>query len=217
MPETGFSEMAHDFVKGCLNKTPSKRPTYAMLLSHPWLKLLSRDSIIIEEDDEAAEAAASMDRTDEEAEEKVDLAESGEEEAKAVEAAESNADEVGEEKPADKPQETGGDSPVSAEKSAEAKLEDVAAEESQPSQEAKEVTAPCGNNKSSGQEHAALDDITESLADASISQHTEDPEVAAWVIGVLERSKAANADSQRPALHNAPLDSVKPRADAPSH
>ena len=33
---------ARDFVRGCLHKIPKLRPTYAMLLRHPWLaELLS--------------------------------------------------------------------------------------------------------------------------------------------------------------------------------
>ncbi|KAL1856195.1 MAP kinase kinase Wis1 [Paecilomyces lecythidis] len=37
LPDTGYSEEAHDFVRACLNKTPNSRPSYAMLLRHPWL------------------------------------------------------------------------------------------------------------------------------------------------------------------------------------
>lgn len=60
MPETGYSDMAKDFVKGCLHKIPKSRPTYAMLLKHPWLKDLSKPQTISEEaeEGEAAEKAA---------------------------------------------------------------------------------------------------------------------------------------------------------------
>ncbi|EER26881.1 hypothetical protein D8B26_005567 [Coccidioides posadasii str. Silveira] len=37
LPDEGFSSNAKDFVRCCLNKTPSLRPTYATLLRHPWL------------------------------------------------------------------------------------------------------------------------------------------------------------------------------------
>ncbi|KAK2781272.1 hypothetical protein FQN52_001704 [Onygenales sp. PD_12] len=40
LPEEGFSPLAKDFVKSCLNKNASLRPTYAMLLRHPWLASL---------------------------------------------------------------------------------------------------------------------------------------------------------------------------------
>lgn len=33
-----YSEEARDFVRQCLNKKPSLRPPYAVLLQHPWLK-----------------------------------------------------------------------------------------------------------------------------------------------------------------------------------
>ncbi|KUM66243.1 hypothetical protein ACN42_g830 [Penicillium freii] len=36
LPE-GFSEEAHAFVRACLDKNPKNRPTYNMLLRHPWL------------------------------------------------------------------------------------------------------------------------------------------------------------------------------------
>lgn len=37
LPDTGYSEEAHAFVRACLDKTPHKRPSYSMLLRHPWL------------------------------------------------------------------------------------------------------------------------------------------------------------------------------------
>ncbi|KAJ5816126.1 hypothetical protein N7447_008359 [Penicillium robsamsonii] len=36
LPE-GFSEEAHAFVRACLDKNPKNRPTYDMLIRHPWL------------------------------------------------------------------------------------------------------------------------------------------------------------------------------------
>ncbi|RFU72235.1 map kinase kinase pbs2 [Trichoderma arundinaceum] len=69
MPDTGYSDMAKDFVKSCLHKTPKMRPTYALLLKHPWIQSLSKPETIAEvaEDGEAeaadkvAEAVGHMD------------------------------------------------------------------------------------------------------------------------------------------------------------
>ncbi|RDW90206.1 mitogen-activated protein kinase kinase PBS2 [Aspergillus mulundensis] len=40
LPESEYSEDAHSFVKACLDKNPQKRPSYNMLLRHPWLSSL---------------------------------------------------------------------------------------------------------------------------------------------------------------------------------
>jgi mitogen-activated protein kinase kinase len=57
LPNEGFSDAARDFVRGCLNKVPGLRPTYAMLLQHAWLAPLVRPETILEADeDEEAEA-----------------------------------------------------------------------------------------------------------------------------------------------------------------
>lgn len=56
MPEEGYSESAKDFVKGCLHKIPMKRPTYAMMLKHPWLSEFSKPETIAEEAEEGEEA-----------------------------------------------------------------------------------------------------------------------------------------------------------------
>ena len=58
LPQDGFSEAARNFVRGCLNKIPNLRPTYAMLLQHAWLAPLIKPATITEEDEEEAEAAA---------------------------------------------------------------------------------------------------------------------------------------------------------------
>ena len=50
--------MSRDFVAGCLNKIPKLRPTYPMLLQHAWLAAIAKPQTIMEEDEEAAEAAA---------------------------------------------------------------------------------------------------------------------------------------------------------------
>ncbi|PQE21323.1 hypothetical protein CJF32_00006464 [Rutstroemia sp. NJR-2017a WRK4] len=56
LPEEGFSELARDFVRGCLNKIPKLRPTYSMLLQHGWLAELSKPATISEEaEDEDAD------------------------------------------------------------------------------------------------------------------------------------------------------------------
>ena len=57
LPKDSFSEAAHDFVRGCLNKIPKLRPTYSLLLQHAWLAPLLKPPTISEEDEEAAEAA----------------------------------------------------------------------------------------------------------------------------------------------------------------
>ena len=53
LPADDFSEEAKDFVRGCLNKIPKLRPTYAMLLRHPWLTPLLKPPTITEEDEDA--------------------------------------------------------------------------------------------------------------------------------------------------------------------
>lgn len=52
LPKEGFSLEAHDFVRGCLNKVPKLRPTYAMLLNHPWISGLAKPTTIAEVEDE---------------------------------------------------------------------------------------------------------------------------------------------------------------------
>lgn len=56
LPADSFSEVSRDFVKGCLNKIPKMRPTYAALLRHAWLSPLMKPPTI-SEDDEAEKAA----------------------------------------------------------------------------------------------------------------------------------------------------------------
>ncbi|KAL8996965.1 MAG: hypothetical protein Q9169_003671 [Polycauliona sp. 2 TL-2023] len=51
LPADDFSDEAKDFVRGCLNKIPKLRPTYAMLLRHPWLAPLLKPPTISEEDE----------------------------------------------------------------------------------------------------------------------------------------------------------------------
>ncbi|UKZ81199.1 hypothetical protein TrVFT333_008971 [Trichoderma virens FT-333] len=60
MPDEGYTDLAKDFVKSCLHKIPKMRPTYAMLLKHPWIQSLSKPETITEEseDGEAAEKIA---------------------------------------------------------------------------------------------------------------------------------------------------------------
>ncbi|KAJ5578515.1 MAP kinase kinase PBS2 [Penicillium hispanicum] len=42
LPDTGYSDDAHAFVRACLDKNPKNRPSYNMLLRHPWLEPLMR-------------------------------------------------------------------------------------------------------------------------------------------------------------------------------
>ena len=58
LPEEGFSPLARDFVRGCLNKIPKLRPTYGMLLQHGWLAPLSKPTTITEEDEDAEEGGS---------------------------------------------------------------------------------------------------------------------------------------------------------------
>lgn len=55
MPEEGYSDTAKDFVRACLHKIPMKRPTYAMMLKHAWLKEFSKPQTITEEAEEGEE------------------------------------------------------------------------------------------------------------------------------------------------------------------
>lgn len=43
-------------MRGCLNKIPKLRPTYAMLLRHPWLTPLLKPPTITEEDENGPNA-----------------------------------------------------------------------------------------------------------------------------------------------------------------
>ena len=63
LPADNFSEAARDFVAGALNKIPKLRPTYAMLLRHPWLAPLVLPSTITEEDEERVEEASPDENT----------------------------------------------------------------------------------------------------------------------------------------------------------
>lgn len=58
LPADGFSEAARNFVRGCLNKIPNLRPTYAMLLQHAWLAPLLKPATITEEEEESEETTA---------------------------------------------------------------------------------------------------------------------------------------------------------------
>ncbi|KAF4994956.1 hypothetical protein FGRMN_5447 [Fusarium graminum] len=56
MPEDTYSDAAKDFVQSCLHKIPAKRPTYAMLLKHPWLVEFTKPQTITEEAEDGEEA-----------------------------------------------------------------------------------------------------------------------------------------------------------------
>ncbi|KAL7268334.1 MAP kinase kinase Wis1 [Rhizina undulata] len=55
LPADGFTLQARDFVSGCLNKIPNLRPTYAMLLRHPWLATLAQPATIPEDSEQVKE------------------------------------------------------------------------------------------------------------------------------------------------------------------
>lgn len=57
LPSTGYSNAARNFVSSCLHKVPKMRPTYAMLLRHPWLESLMKPPTITEEEEEEEEEA----------------------------------------------------------------------------------------------------------------------------------------------------------------
>ncbi|EOA85372.1 uncharacterized protein SETTUDRAFT_137998, partial [Exserohilum turcica Et28A] len=57
LPDEGYSDAAKNFVRGCLNKIPNLRPTYAMLLQHAWLAPLIKPDTIAEEEEEEVQAA----------------------------------------------------------------------------------------------------------------------------------------------------------------
>lgn len=50
-------------MRGCLNKIPKLRPTYALLLRHAWLAPLLKPPTISEEDEEAAEESTDQEST----------------------------------------------------------------------------------------------------------------------------------------------------------
>lgn len=58
LPADRYSEAARDFVRGCLNKVPRMRPTYAMLIKHAWLSPLMKPPTIEEEEEDEAETPA---------------------------------------------------------------------------------------------------------------------------------------------------------------
>ncbi|KAF1986842.1 kinase-like protein, partial [Aulographum hederae CBS 113979] len=65
LPPEGYSDLARNFVRGCLNKIPKLRPSYGMLLQHAWLAPLAKPATIMEDEEAeaAAEASADQDHT----------------------------------------------------------------------------------------------------------------------------------------------------------
>ena len=59
LPPVGFSDTARDFVRSCLHKVPKLRPTYAMLIRHPWLSPLLKPPTISEDDEDEEEGVGS--------------------------------------------------------------------------------------------------------------------------------------------------------------
>lgn len=72
LPSTGYSDEAHKFVRACLNKNANSRPTYAMLLRHPWLAPLMQPPTASGEDEGAADkpSESSQQRSSSETEDK---------------------------------------------------------------------------------------------------------------------------------------------------
>ncbi|KAL4893706.1 kinase-like domain-containing protein [Aspergillus ambiguus] len=71
LPASGYSDEAHAFVRACLDKNPLNRPSYSMLLRHPWLAPLMQpptsdgdesgaDAASVTEDPEVAEWVKEM-------------------------------------------------------------------------------------------------------------------------------------------------------------
>ncbi|GES62277.1 protein kinase wis1 [Aspergillus terreus] len=57
LPESGYSDEAHAFVRACLDKNPANRPSYSMLLRHPWLAPLMQPPAA-DGDDTGADASS---------------------------------------------------------------------------------------------------------------------------------------------------------------
>ncbi|KAH8434251.1 mitogen-activated protein kinase kinase PBS2 [Aspergillus melleus] len=67
LPESGYSEDAHAFVRACLDKVPNNRPSYSVLLRHPWLApLMQPPSAEDSQSQQAAEHPPSSATEDEE-------------------------------------------------------------------------------------------------------------------------------------------------------
>ncbi|KAI9721714.1 MAG: hypothetical protein M1812_002049 [Candelaria pacifica] len=72
LPAAGFSDAARDFVHRCLHKVPKLRPTYGMLINHPWLTPLMKPPSIQEEDEDVEDTVhASHSRAPETADQEV--------------------------------------------------------------------------------------------------------------------------------------------------
>ncbi|KKA26510.1 hypothetical protein TD95_004240 [Thielaviopsis punctulata] len=60
LPESGYSPAAHDFVARCLAKNPIQRPSYTVLLRHPWLASVMKPATISEEDEDVEAVTAGV-------------------------------------------------------------------------------------------------------------------------------------------------------------
>ncbi|KAL2220632.1 protein kinase wis1 [Thermoascus aurantiacus ATCC 26904] len=62
LPKEGYSEEAHAFVRACLDKNPNNRPTYAMMLRHPWLAPLMKPPTASGEEEKGAKSPSTADQ-----------------------------------------------------------------------------------------------------------------------------------------------------------
>ncbi|CAL5866859.1 uncharacterized protein PFLUO_LOCUS1070 [Penicillium psychrofluorescens] len=57
LPSTGYSEDAHNFIRACLDKNPKNRPSYSILIRHPWLASLMQPPTEPEQQSESVDAS----------------------------------------------------------------------------------------------------------------------------------------------------------------
>ncbi|KAJ5819251.1 hypothetical protein N7474_004842 [Penicillium riverlandense] len=58
LPSTGYSEDAHNFIRACLDKNPKNRPSYGILIRHPWLAPLMQPPSESEQQAASTDASA---------------------------------------------------------------------------------------------------------------------------------------------------------------
>ncbi|KAI9932210.1 hypothetical protein ASPWEDRAFT_51084 [Aspergillus wentii DTO 134E9] len=60
LPDTGYSDEAHAFIRACLDKNPNNRPSYSTLIRHPWLSPLMQPPSESESTEASDEQASSV-------------------------------------------------------------------------------------------------------------------------------------------------------------